>query len=98
MSTLFYPSFFHSQYDNSLNLTLFEKNCRRKFYRLLFGGLSLIRVLEKLPVPGRPTNLDHSRTRAYCACSRCRRGCLDIFSSRLSFLSSFSPSLGDGPI
>ena len=25
-------------------------------------------------------------------------GCLDIYSSRLSFLSSFSLSLGDGPI
>ena len=28
-------------------------------------------VLAKLPVPGRPTNLDDSRARAYCACSRC---------------------------
>ena len=27
-------------------------------------------VLGKLPVPGRPTNLCYSRTRAYCACSR----------------------------
>ena len=29
-------------------------------------------VLGKLPVPGRPTNLDNSRARAYCACSRFR--------------------------
>ena len=29
------------------------------------------KVLGKLPVPGRPTNLDYSRARAYCACSRC---------------------------
>ena len=28
-------------------------------------------VLGKLPVPGRPTQFDHSRARAYCACSRC---------------------------
>ena len=28
-------------------------------------------VLGKLPVPGRPTNLDYSMARAYCACSRC---------------------------
>ena len=28
-------------------------------------------VLGKLPVPGSPTNLDYSRARAYCACSRC---------------------------
>ena len=31
-------------------------------------------VLGKLPVPGRPTNLDYSRARAYCACNRCGRG------------------------
>ena len=45
-------------------------------------------VLGKLPVPGRPTNMDSSRARAYCACSRC--GGLDILSSIISF---FSPSL-----
>ena len=28
-------------------------------------------VLGKLPVPGRPTYLDSSRAKAYCACSRC---------------------------
>ena len=28
-------------------------------------------VPGKLPVPGRPTHLDYSRARAYCACSRC---------------------------
>ena len=37
-------------------------------------------VLGKLPVPGRPANLDLSRARAYCACSRCGWGSLDIFS------------------
>ena len=31
-------------------------------------------VLDKLPVPGRPTNLDDSRARAYCAYSRCGWG------------------------
>ena len=54
-------------------------------------------VLGKLPVPGRPTNLGLSRTRAYCTYSRCGWGCLDIF-SRLSFLFSYSLSLKDGPI
>ena len=48
-------------------------------------------VLGKLPVPKRPTNLDHNRARAV-------GGSLDMFFSRLSFLSSFSFSLGDGPI
>ena len=53
-------------------------------------------VLGKLPVPGRPSNLADSRLRAYCACSGC--GLLGHFYSRPSFLSSFSLSLGDGPI
>ena len=55
-------------------------------------------MLGKLPVPGRPTNLDNKSARAYCACSRCGCGdCLDIFS--LVYLFSFlSASLGDGPI
>ena len=56
------------------------------------------KVLGKLPVPGRPTNLDYSRARAYCACSRCGWGLFGHFFSHLSFLYSFSLSLGDGPI
>ena len=55
-------------------------------------------VLGKIPVPGRPTNLDYSRARAYCACSRCGLGLFGHFFSRLSFLFSFSLCLGDGPI
>ena len=56
------------------------------------------KVLGKLPVPGRPTNLDYSRARACCACSRCGWGLFGHFFSHLSFLSSFSLSLGDGLI
>ena len=56
-------------------------------------------VLGKLPVPGRPANLDYSRARAYCTCSRCGgTGVFGHFFSRLLFLFSFSLSLGDGPI
>ena len=55
-------------------------------------------VLGKLSVPGRPLNLDYSRARAYCACSRCGRGLFGHFFSHLSFLFSYSLSLGDGPI
>ena len=55
-------------------------------------------VLGKLPVPGRPTALDYSRAGAYCAGSRCGWGLFGHFFSRLSFLFSFSLSLGDGPI
>ena len=55
-------------------------------------------VLGKLLVPGRPTNLDNSRARAYYACIRCGWGLFGHFFTRLSFLFSFSLSLGDGPI
>ena len=55
-------------------------------------------VLGKLPVPGRPTNLDKSRARAFCACSRCGWGLFGHFSLSSIFLFSFSLSLGDGPI
>ena len=48
-------------------------------------------VLGKLPVPGHPTNLDFSRARVCCACSRCGWGCLDIF-SLICFFSFLSPS------
>ena len=54
-------------------------------------------VLGKLPVPGRPTSLEKSRARAYCTCSRCGWGCLDIF-TLISPFSSFSLPLGDDPI
>ena len=46
-------------------------------------------VLGKLPVPGRPTNLDKSRA---------RWGLIGHFFSRLSFVPSFSLSLVDGRI
>ena len=49
-------------------------------------------MLGKFPLPGRPTNLDYSRARAYCACGRCGWGCLDIFSLIYHF-SFLSPSL-----
>ena len=43
-------------------------------------------VLGKLPVPGRPANLDDSRARAYCTCIRCGWGLFGHFYSQLSFL------------
>ena len=49
-------------------------------------------------VPGRPTNLDFSRARAICGCSRYVWGLFGHFFSRLSFLSFFSLPLGKGPI
>ena len=53
-------------------------------------------MLGKLPVRGGPTNLNYSRARAYCACSRW--GLFGHFFSHLSLLFSFSLSLGDGLI
>ena len=55
-------------------------------------------MLDKLSVPGRPTSLDDSRARAYCACSGCGWGLFGPFFSNLSFLFSFSLSLEDGSI
>ena len=54
--------------------------------------------LGKLPVPGRPTDLDYSRARADCACGRCGWGLFGYFFSHLSLIFSVSLSLGDGPI
>ena len=58
-------------------------------------------VLGKVSRPGRPTNLDNSMARAYCACNRCGWGLFRHFDSPLSFRSfhfSFSLSLRDGLI
>ena len=44
-------------------------------------------VLDKLPVPGRPTILDNSRARAYCACSWCGWGLFGHFSLIFHFAS-----------
>ena len=62
-------------------------------HKVLEGWSGGAMVLGKLPVPGRPTNLDYSRARAYCACSGCGWGLFGHFFSRLSFLFSLSPSL-----
>ena len=57
-------------------------------------------VLGKLPIPGHPTYLDYGRARAYGACGRCGGGgeLFGHFFSCLSFLFSFSLSLGDSLI
>ena len=55
-------------------------------------------ALSKLPVPGRPTNFDSCRARAYCAYSRCGWGLFGHFTLVYHFSFFFSLSLGDGPI
>ena len=54
--------------------------------------------LGKLPVPGRPTIWITVGQRPTALAVGAGGGCLDIFYSLLSFLSSFSLPLGDGPI
>ena len=53
-------------------------------------------VLGKLPVPGRPTNLDKSRAVAYWTCSGCGLGLYGHFFSRLIIL-FFLPLSGRRP-
>ena len=51
-----------------------------------------------LQFAGASYNLEYSKARPYCACSRCGWGLFGHFYSHLSFSSSFSLSLGDGPV
>ena len=56
-------------------------------------------VLGKIPVPGRPANLNNNWARAFSACSRCKGGgerYLDIFYSFI--ISLFFQLMGGGPI
>ena len=55
-------------------------------------------VLGTLPVPGRLTILIRVGPGPNALAVGADGGCLDIFLSHLSFLSTFSLSLGDGPI
>ena len=81
-----------------VNVTLYTTTVSPKCSVTERGWSGGAKVLGKLSVPGRPTNLDNSRARAYCACSRCGWGVFGHFFAHLSFLFSFSLSLGDGPI
>ena len=54
-------------------------------------------MLGKLPIPGRPPNLDHSRARA-SALTVGAGGVVWTFFSLVYHSSSFSPSKGDTPI
>ena len=76
------------------------RDIRTSTYQMcrIWGWSGGAKVLGKLLVPGRPTNLYDSRARACCACSRCGWGLFGHFYSHLSYLSSVSLSLGGGPI
>ena len=64
-------------------------------YRGWSGGAM---VLGKLPVPGRPTIWIKVGQGPTALVVGAGGGCLDIFTLNYPFLSSFSLSLGDGPI
>ena len=55
------------------------------------------KVLSKLSVPGRPTTLDDSRARSYCACSRCGWGLFGHFFLSSIFSLFFLPLFGRRP-
>ena len=75
-----------------IRFTNITSSCFDRFYSRSRGWSGGAMVLGKLPVPGRPTSLDCGRARAYCACSRCGWGCLDIFTLIYPFF-TLSPSL-----
>ena len=66
-------------------------------YIRCLGWSGGVMMLGKLSVPGSSKILESSRTRALCACSRCRLGLFGQFFSHLS-LSFFFLFLGDGLI
>ena len=55
-------------------------------------------VLGNLPAPGRPTVWITVRQGPTALAEGAGGGCLDIFTLVCPFVSSFSLSLGDGPI
>ena len=89
------PGYLNDLLPNTVNAASIYNLRNRLNFEIPFvrtGWSGGAKVLGKLSVPGRPTNLEDSRARAYCACSGCGWGCLDIFS--LIYLFCFlSPSL-----
>ena len=66
----FFFFFFFSDLSIIKNVYNIGTNLDRNIhYMSVVKGAAM--VLGKLPGLGRPTNLDNSRARAYCACSRC---------------------------
>ena len=87
-----------SIYFSSITIIYYYYYQFRPSYTRIRGWSGGAMVLGELPVPGRPAYLIYIRARTYYACSRCGWGLFGHFFSRLSFLFSFSLSLGDGPI
>ena len=79
----------------TFTMYIYQIQCHLNPVRGWSGGAM---VLGKLPVPGRPTvwiTVGQGPTALVVGAGG---GCLDIFTLIYPFLSSFSLSLGDGPI
>ena len=77
---------------SAIEATLLLKQCFKIYFKFGWSGGAM--VLGTLSVPGRPTKLENSRTRARCACSRCGWGLFGHFCSLTSITSLVeSPSL-----
>ena len=59
------------------------------------GWLGDAMVVDKLPMAGRPTDLNNSGARANCACGGCGRGMFGHYTT-IYFSLFFSLSLEDG--
>ena len=94
LSCLRFKDFLLKHFDSPQVAILFT--CQKCCFTLIVVVSGGAMVLSKLAVPGRPTNLDNCRARAYCACSICGWGLFGHFFSRLLFLCSFSLSLSLG--
>ena len=64
-------------------------NCNRLHWHVISSRSGGVIVLGKLPVPGHPTNLDKSRAKTYCTCSRCGWGLFGHFFLSSSIVSLF---------
>ena len=79
-----------------INIVVTDDVARASMLYKQWGWSGGAKVLGKLSVPGRPTRLDDSRARAYCACSRCGWGFVWTFFSHLSSF-FFLPLFGRRP-
>ena len=89
----------HSTPGSSEIISVHYKNIRRFYGKIPNIWLPVLSPLflraftcSKLPMPGRPTDLDLSRAKVYCACGRCGWGF--VWTNFLSsIISSLSPTL-----
>ena len=88
------------QYKKSLKLYEYQEHCSTQICRCLrkLGRSGGAKVLGKLPVTGRPTILITVGQGPTALAVGARWGLFGHFYSHLSFLFSFSLSLGDDPI